>query len=928
MTEEAHVSELRKSAMDNDWHIKQGKGDKSRNRQDLLSHSMDVLQIVYNIQSELELETRFETEDYLSAAFFHDLHKVDEVGGTESMEEGGVEELLSDWGLADEVLERFSTQEFTDVLRTVHQYHGGYDSGARIRMKSDDDLRLLTHVVRLADGIASEEDLADLYTSGYRDNTEALEVINSNLPSEYVLGYHQLSEVKPALGALIHGSVRQTVREEGGIPIASRKDATIYLLPENFNLELVDAVSKQAVDRVNEKEIKTNVPDKTRTNLYGIEVDLEIEILTQKETLSQEGGRDDLTDDYRRIAESMSPNLEKGDAEEFEIVTGGNELVELDEEKIRTSVPTTQKGYVIGDAVSGLVSTLSSNAEISRTDILENLLENELELGYYGDINWKTIENQLARIAGNYYFQNSEEEAEEILDSLEQRGKDMLEMKGKDKVVDNLPEYVAEILSFSLYDRDEKHLAGSVLQDGIRSGRNYEETCILCGGKGELKYRTNQHLPYSKSYMARGKTGEATTDDWDPLLCPICFIDQSLMRSFVNRDNVRIDDMQDTLFFKVFPNRYLGTQQVRGLKNQLGDTFAGLRVDAENYLEQTGEIEERSDVLGGDTYESRVTLFDSIDIGGMQSLVSSENYFLVAVEYHVTSGDNPAKQTTLTWLDAIQRSLLFYRFYNLNVEIENNPEINVEETYPEESGVVLRSPPSHISTVFGESIGFEDIDGVLEGMTNMSYSLNLPQYDELEYGEPSDDDLNGIYSEFRRSLYPGSRIFREAEREWKSNMPIWEHEDYNNIFSVCTAINKWKDRTMPEQTANRIDEVVEAFQISARRDASPHMIQNPLRKLIDKILNKKNETKDEVINEAAASISMRMERKWDSPDIFFGEDASQDEIREIIEEGCRTFYESVYEDMLGEDKIRLADQKEDILDAFYFNVRKRGANQE
>jgi CRISPR type I-D-associated protein Csc3/Cas10d len=223
--------------------------------------------------------------------------------------------------------------------------------------------------------------------------------------------------------------------------------------------------------------------------------------------------------------------------------------------------------------------------------------------------------------------------------------------------------------------------------------------------------------------------------------------------------------------------------------------------------------------------------------------------------------------------------------------------------------------------VFGESIGFEDIDGVLEGMTNMSYSLTLPQYD-------SDDNLNQIYSEFRRSLYPGSRIFRQAEREWDSEYgPIWLSDRHENILSVCTAIDAWKDRTMPEQTTNRIDEVVEAFQISARGDASTHMIQDPLRTLIDKILDTKNETKEEVINEAAASIYARVERKWDDPDIYFGYE-SDEPVADIIERGCRTFYDKIYEDMLGGDKIRLADQKEDILDAFYFNVRKRGANQE
>lgn len=922
-----YVSTLRSSAMNNGWHVKQGKGKKSGHRQDLLSHSMDVLQITYNIQSELDLETRFATRDYLSAAFFHDLHKIDEVGGTESMDEVEVEGLLRDWDVAEEVLNEFSLQEFTDVLRTVHQYHGGYGSGARVRMKSDDDLRLLTHVVRLADGIASEEELVNLYRSGYRDNTEALDEINSNpnsdLSTDYVLGYHQLSEVKPALGALIHGSVRDVVRDNGGMPIASRKDATIYLLPQGFDPELVEKVSQKAKGGLNEKSIKINVPDKIRTDLYGIVVDVETEILTRRDSLSQEGGGDDLADSYRRVVETVTPELEKGDAEDFAVVVEGERFVELDGERIKTGVPTTQKGYIIGDAVSGLVSTLSSDLERTRVEILEYLLEDELVLSEYEEANWRTIQSYLARIAGNYYFQRSNRSAEDILDDLKQRSKNMLETGEKEDVVDELPEYISEMLSFSLYDDEEHYLADGDLQAEIQVKQNYSESCILCGGKGELKYKTSQHLPYSKSYMARGKIGEATADDWDPLLCPICFMDQALMRSFVNRDNVRIDDMQDTLFFKVFPNRYLGTQQVRELRGRLGSessVFEGLRTDARNYLEQIGEIEEASSVLGSETYESRIPLFESIDIGGMQSLVSSENYFLVAAEYYVSSDDNPAKQTTLTWLDAIQRSLLFYRFYNLNVEIEANPEINVEEPYPDEAGIVLRSPPSHISTVFGGGIGFESIDEWLDGVANMSYSLTFPQYD-------SDDDLNQIYSEFRRSLYPGSRIFRQAERKWDDEKygPMEASENYETYLSISTEIDKWKDRTMAEQTTNRINEVVEAFQISVRGNPSTHMIQDPLRKVIDKILNSKNETKEEIINEAAASIYARVERKWEDADIYFGYE-SDEPIHEIIEEGCRTFYEKVYEDMLGEDKIRLANQKEDILDAFYFNVKKRGAN--
>jgi len=919
-----HLSSLRNKAIEHGWHIKQGKGKKDNHRQDLLSHSLDVTQISYNIISALDLNTKYTERDYVSAAFFHDLHKIDRVGGTDSMEKEEVEALLKDWDVKSKVLDNFTLQEFTDALRTVHQYHGGYSSGARPRMKANDDLRLLTHVVRFADGIASNEELTDLYTSSFRNNTEALEEINSNPKSggdsEYRLGYHQLSEIKPALGALIHDSVRDVVKEEGGFPIASRKDATIYLLPQNFDPALVDKTVDSAIKRINEKSIKTNVPDKIRTDLYGVEVDIETEVLTRQDQLNREGGKDDLTESYRRVIESVNPDLEKGEAEGFDVTIEDNKLVALENKKIKISVPTTQKGYLVGDAASGLVSTLSAEVDKTRIEILEELLDYELELSTYEDANWRTKQSYLARIAGNHYFQKSGKNPSEILNELEERGKQMLGTQDRKSVTDELTSYVEEILSFSFYDDGEVHLVDGSIPSGIQVKTDYKNSCILCGGQGQLKYKTDQHLPYSKSYMARGKIGEATTDDWDPLLCEICFMDQALMRSFVNREDVRIDTVQDTLFLKVYPNRYLGTQQVQSLKEDLDKSFSHLRTDAKNYLEQTGEIEETTDVLGTQTYQPDVTLYDSINIGGMQALVSSENYFLIAAEYYVQSSDNPAKQTTLTWLDAIQRSLLFYRYYNLNIEIESNPEINIEEPYPAESGIVLRSPPSHISTVFGEKIGFESAEEWLEGMANLSYSLTLPQYD-------SDDDLNRIYSEFRSSLYPGSRIFRKAEREWEDDKygPIHASEGYETYVSICTEIDRWKQKIMAEKTTNRIEEVVEAFQVSIRGHPSTHLIQDPLRTMIDKILTAKNETKEEIINKAAASINARVERKWENPDIYFGYD-SDEPIHEIIEEGCRTFYEKVFEEMLDGDKIRLADQKEDILDAFYFNIKKRGAN--
>jgi hypothetical protein len=114
-----HLSTLRNKAIEQGWHFKQGKGKKDNHRQDLLSHSLDVTQITYNIISALDPDTKFTESDYVSAAFFHDLHQIDPVGGTNSMEPDEVEVFLKDWGVQRDVLDNFSLQEFTDILRTV-----------------------------------------------------------------------------------------------------------------------------------------------------------------------------------------------------------------------------------------------------------------------------------------------------------------------------------------------------------------------------------------------------------------------------------------------------------------------------------------------------------------------------------------------------------------------------------------------------------------------------------------------------------------------------------------------------------------------------------------------------------------------------------------------------------------------------------------
>jgi CRISPR type I-D-associated protein Csc3/Cas10d len=94
--------------------------------------------------------------------------------------------------------------------------------------------------------------------------------------------------------------------------------------------------------------------------------------------------------------------------------------------------------------------------------------------------------------------------------------------------------------------------------------------------------------------------------------------------------------------------------------------------------------------------------------------------------------------------------------------------------------------------------------------------------------------------------------------------------------------------------------------------------------MVNKILDQQSETKEEIITQAAGQVYRRVERRMDSDDrgIFY-ETAENEALDERIQHGCRVFYELIYEDMLGEDPIRLADQRQDILDGCYLVVRQR-----
>ena len=104
--ESSFVGKLKSKGIENDWDKIQGKGESSSHNQDLLSHSLDVVQITYNILDGIDINTNYSQEDFLGAAFFHDLHKLGEVGGTETLDIQETESMLEKWEIKKEILKK------------------------------------------------------------------------------------------------------------------------------------------------------------------------------------------------------------------------------------------------------------------------------------------------------------------------------------------------------------------------------------------------------------------------------------------------------------------------------------------------------------------------------------------------------------------------------------------------------------------------------------------------------------------------------------------------------------------------------------------------------------------------------------------------------------------------------------------------------
>jgi len=953
------VETLRQAAIEEGWHLQQGKGasEDATYEQDLLAHTMDVVHITFNIVNGLGLvedEGPLKLNIILSAAFFHDLHKRENVGSTVSMEADEVEDMLTAWEMQDELSDELTIEMFTDVIKSIHQYHG--DSDSRASIATDPALLTLVNIVRLADVIASVDSLDDLWGNGWQDPLEPLESLGAVIGTDYTLGYHQLSTVRPALSAVIHDAVETELTQRDACLLGTRTDAAIYAIPLDEgggsaidDPEIATSIAERVRGQVTDSTVREAIPDKLQETLYGPSDAIGLRMDEQRTALQREQSGPDLERAARSVAQT------DGNVEQYKMQQGGSSLLTVDDESecILIKSPLTERGSIVGEALSLATKVLANEKDRlpdadSRVDIVEELAGSTVDLEEFNELHSKTAQSTLPRIVGNHLFEQSDDSASHLINQIEERATGLLDQADEgDEDLQSLvsisafEKQVQETVSVAIRDEsDAIRPLQTTLPQSIEPGLNYDESCVLCGAEATHLFRTSRGSAFKKSYLARGLAGKDMSDTgWN--LCETCFLDYALFRAFADSAS-RFNSAEDAVFLKVVPNRYLGPAQAELLRQRFGEdgAFGSIYEDSERHLEANFELSDAESFGFIETEqpsfatEYRVTFEGQPQASTTSFVVESPHFFLIAVQDY---DDTPEVQVTKTWLKAILRALILVRYHNLSVIIDAHPTMPTGGDTQLTGGVHLNNPPSQIRAVFADHLAYDDVDATLDGLAALVYSTGqFHQYD-------GPDDLNQTYDALRTSMVPGGKLYRAAERELEGNVPAGEV--IKDAHLLADLLNQWRSdsglgeianneaintssthgSTMSEsETVNRIEEVIDAFGLSASYDASPFEIQSPLRTMVNKILEQQGETKEEIITQAAGQIYRRVERRMGNSDrsIYFETD-EEESPEERVRNGCRVFYERIYVDMLGADQIQLANRRSDILDGCYLVIRER-----
>jgi hypothetical protein len=839
------VETLRARAIEHDWHLQQGKGRSGDSAvdQDLLSHTMDVVHITYNIIEGMNLtdDLPLDTRTVLSVAFFHDLHKRPEVGGTESMCPAEVKEVLSEWDVGETILNGIDLQELTDILRSIHQWHGNSDSRAVVNARPE--LLLLTNIVRLADMIASVRRLNELAGDGrYQNPFEPLETITAaagSVDKEYTLGYHRLSTVRPALSALVHEALYREFTDRDAILLATRADGAVYAFPKSVEIatqgtsegdsDILNAVTKRIRERVFSSEIRDAVPDKLQKQFYGLDGAVEIRVEEQRQAIQyEEVPGHDIEDDIRSVASDLdscvddSYGIKVSDDNEADVdIIAVNNNASI----IYIEYPMTEKGEVIGEAISQVMDAIFPINEeedlpaniTSRLDVLAELADaivtdkdSKIDTEQFKSVYWQRVSAQLSRVLGNQLESASSDATTSILDNLEQRAVELVagdeeqpdEERDASGLRGTVRDHLAENVSINIYHNQQPASATRVnLPSDVKVGLDYDESCVLCGREASIPFRTTGGGEFKKSYLVRGEAGRDMTDAdsgaWH--LCDVCFLDNALFRA--SAGNVpSLRDIENALFLKIVPNRYLGTARVARLRQEFaeGNAFGSISNDAERHLNSEYNLSAGETLpfnmvdAGSSTLAEEYTVDLSgpiVDESGI--IIGSPHYFVVAVE---DGDDRPTNQETKTWLRALFRALVLSRYHNFSVVIGGRPTMLADEYQLVYSGVRLNNPPSQIRSVFGDRIPYYETDLHLTGLSALIYAEdNFPQYQSDGSDSFGPDQLTRAYDSFRGSVLPGAQMYRAGEREYKPDVPIGDYVD--NAGLIAQLLNDWHEQS-------------------------------------------------------------------------------------------------------------------------------------
>lgn len=439
-----------------------------------------------------------------------------------------------------------------------------------------------------------------------------------------------------------------------------------------------------------------------------------------------------------------------------------------------------------------------------------------------------------------------------------------------------------------------------------------EETCFLCGNNADPHLQFSAvDFEHTKSFSFRGLGGKELDSNW--YLCNECYLDQLLLDRKLSGG-----DQKESLAIALYPEYHITGTRLELIKSQLEG------IKTAEVVEWGGEL-----ITSGLQHTSEPLRISAVgeeeqEKMNIDKIVDSRNYILLRLG---GMNVNDRYMENLTWLRAIFVGSICSHLLSMKANVTPRIIPSVNESIEIEGRLKINNPPSRVNEIFPETVSSSDLEDIMKFIGALFYSGRYlekdPGYSTVLKG------VNRVLELMCDQYFPGSTLQRIADRNNAGD---------EKIDDVVSLLDNWKSELIFKRInkeiekeevkpMNRIKKVADKLYdyYQPNLGASTHKYQQPIRKIVDVIIENSRLSKEEIISIAEGELLRTAERnmKMKNNDVYINLPEENGSLEESVTGFVTSFYENIYEDMLNEDRMRLVKQRNSIADAIFARMKQR-----